>query len=348
MALTFAFVAESTDPTSHSFDPVGQLLFIVGIGGVTYALVQAPVDGFSSPAILVPLAVAVVVSGVFVRFELRSSDPMMDVRLFTNGAYTAAILTVFAVLFCGYGTLLVITQYFQNVRDYSPAETGLLLLAFSLPSMLMAPIAGRLSARFGSRRPALVGVLLVCAATLTLAFSAGGAVWLTLVGLVLIGLGIGTAVATGTAVAMSDVDPERSGMASGILSSQRALGSTAGFAIMGSLLALVVAAQLPGDLEPVVPDASERSEVVADVVDEANPNAVPSVIGPAPSDPTGSSGSVDRSAVIAAADESFVNGMRIAELSGFVLAAGALLLGWLKFPRARPSDAEQVEAPPAT
>ena len=101
-------------------------------------------------------------------------------------------------------------------------------------------------------------------------------------------------------------------MASGILSSQRALGSTAGFAIMGSLLALVVAAQLPGDLEPVVPDASERSEV-ADVVDEANPNAVPSVIGPAPSDPTGRSGSVDRSAVMA--DESFVNGMRFAELS---------------------------------
>ena len=351
VALTFAFVTESTDPTSHSFDPIGQLLFIVGIGGVTYALVQAPVDGFSSPAILVPLAVAVVVSCVFVVFELRSRDPMMDVRLFTNGAYTAAILTVFAVLFCGYGTLLVITQYFQNVRDYSPAETGLLLLAFSLPSMLMAPIAGRLSARFGSRRPALVGVLLVCAATLTLAFSAGGALWLTLVGLVLIGLGIGTAVATGTAVAMSDVDPERSGMASGILSSQRALGSTAGFAIMGSLLALVVAAQLPGDLEPVVPDASERSEIVADVVDAANPNAVPSVIGPAPSDPTGSSSSVDRDAVIAAADESFVNGIRIAELSGFVLAAGALLLGWLKFPRARPSDtptdAEHVDAPPA-
>ena len=221
VALTFAFVAESTDPTSHSFDPVGQLLFIVGIGGVTYALVQAPVDGFSSPAILVPLAVAVVVSGVFVRFELRSNDPMMDVRLFTNGAYTAAILTVFAVLFCGYGTLLVITQYFQNVRDYSPAETGLLLLVFSCQHAdgahrgtpvgpVRQPTADARGGAAGVRR------------SLTLAFSAGGAVWLTLVGLVLIGLGIGTAVATGTAVAMSDVDPERSGMASGILSSQRA------------------------------------------------------------------------------------------------------------------------------
>ena len=73
----------------------------------------------------------------------------------------SVIFTMLSALFCAYGTLLVITQYFQNVRDYSPEGAGLLLLSFSLPSMVFAPIAGRLAARFGGRRPALVGLALV-------------------------------------------------------------------------------------------------------------------------------------------------------------------------------------------
>ena len=153
IVLTVLFVAESSEPTHHSFDPAGQVLFLIGVGGLTYALVQAPVDGFDSPEIYGPLVISVVVLVGFVLFKLRSRDPMMDVRLFRSAPYTAAILTVFAVLFCGYGTLLVTTQYFQDIRDYSAGRTGVLLLAFSVPSMIMAPIAGRLSARFGGRRP---------------------------------------------------------------------------------------------------------------------------------------------------------------------------------------------------
>ncbi len=115
IVLTYLFVAESRDPVGHSFDPVGQLLFIVGIGAFTYALVQAPVWGFSSPWIIGPMVLGLASIAVFVRFELRSRDPMMDVRVFRDIPYTAAIVTVFSVLFCAYGTLLVITQYFQNV-----------------------------------------------------------------------------------------------------------------------------------------------------------------------------------------------------------------------------------------
>ena len=119
IVLTYLFVPESSDPQGHSFDPVGQVLFIVGVGALAYALVQAPVFGFSSPAIFVPLVASAVILVGFAVVELRSADPMMDVRVFSNIPYTASITTVFTVLFCAYGTLLVITQYFQNVGDYS-------------------------------------------------------------------------------------------------------------------------------------------------------------------------------------------------------------------------------------
>lgn len=325
VALTLAFVAESADPQRHSFDLPGQLMFIVGVGAITFALVQAPVYGFSSPVIVGTLVTSVVVLVAFVFWELRSPDPMMDVRVFADIPYTAAIVTVLTVLYCAYGTLLVITQYFQNVRGYSPERAGVLLLAFSVPSMVMAPIAGRLVARFGGRRPTLTGLGLVAMATATLAFSAGRPVWVTVVGLLLIGFGIGLSISPATAVAMASISPDRSGMASGILSAQRAIGSTAGFAVMGSLLALVVAAQLPEDLEQVIPSASERDAVVADVVDAANPHAVPATIGPKADDL--------RPEAVAAAEEAFDAGIRLAEASGLVLVFGALVFGWVVFPR---------------
>jgi MFS family permease len=124
IALTSVFVEESSDPEGHSFDPVGQVLSLVGIGTLAFVLVEAPVHGFSSAAILVPLIASAVVLVGFAAFELRSRDPMMDVRVFANIPYTASITTVFSVLFCVYGTLLVITQYFQNIDGYSALATG--------------------------------------------------------------------------------------------------------------------------------------------------------------------------------------------------------------------------------
>ncbi len=343
VVLTVMFVRESSDPANHSFDLPGQLLFIVGIGALTFALVQAPVDGFSSSLIIGLLIGSIAVLGVFAWLELRSRDPMMDVRVFADPPYTGAIYTVFAVLFSAYGTLLVITQYFQNVRDYSAVQTGFLLLSFSLPSMVMAPLAGRLAARFGGRRPTLVGIALVCLASATLAVGSGRDLGITVVGLLLVGFGVGLSIAPATAVAMASISPDRSGMASGILSAQRALGSTAGFAVMGSLLALVVSLQLPGNLEPVIPNTAERNQVVDDVVDASNPQAVPSVIGPAPSD---SSDISNRDDVVAAADGTFDDGVRVAEMSGFVLALSAFVLGWFVFPRAarREHEEELTEA----
>jgi fucose permease len=246
------------------------VLFLVGIGTLAFVLVEAPVHGFSSPAILVPLIASAVVLVGFAAFELHSRDPMMDVRVFANIPYTASITTVFSVLFCVYGTLLVVTQYFQNIDGYSALATGFIILAFSIPQMVMAPIAGRLAARLGGRRPTLVGLALARVGTVLLAVGVGGRFWVVVLGLFVLGLAAGLAVAPATAVAMASIRPERPGMASGILSTQRGMGSTAGFAIMGTILAFVVAAQLPAKLEPIISDPVERSATVDEIVQDAN------------------------------------------------------------------------------
>jgi EmrB/QacA subfamily drug resistance transporter len=341
IVLVRAFVAESHDPTPRRPDLPGQILFIVGVGALTYGLIEGPHEGWLSPEIIALLVSSAIVLVAFVVVERRSADPMMDMRVFADRVYSVAIVTLFVVLFAIYGLLLVITQYFQNVEDYQPEEAGALLLAFTLPTIVFAPVAGGLAARMGGRRPTLVGEVLLVAGLAVVAIGVGGPLVVVLAGLVLVGCAGGLCVTPTTNVAMASIPPERSGMASGIMSAQRALGSTAGFAIMGSVLAAVVAATLPDKFAPYVPEPP-RDELVAAVVDEANPRAVVSIIGPGKPLP----GTVtEQDELVEAADESFVAGIRAALAVGIVLAAGSLLAGFFVFPRGtRDESAEEVEA----
>ena len=339
VALTLAFVTESSDPAKRGLDLPGQLLFIVGIGAITYGLIEGPHDGWASPTVLTCFLGGLAIIATFVMVELRSSEPMMDVRFFTDRAYSAAIFTIFAVLFGIYGTLLIITQYFQNVRGYSPEEAGFLLVAMTVPTIVGAPIAGRITARLGPRRPALFGVSLIALGMAVLALTTGGWLGFTLIGLAFVGAAGGFAVTPSTNEGMSAIPPDRSGMASGMLSAQRALGSTAGFAIMGSILAAVIAGSLPGRFEPYIASRSERAAVVERVVDAANPRAVPSVIGPAR--PLAAE-VARRDALVNAADDVFVEGIRAAMAVGFAVALMALFAVWRYFPASRRPDDEAV------
>jgi len=330
IVLTYTFIPESRDPTPRSFDVPGQLLFIVGVGALTFALIQAPQSGWLSPLIIAGFVLAVLTLVVFVRTELHSRDPMMDVRVFRSGVYSTSLYTVFSILFCVYGSLFVVTQYFQNVREYSSEKTGVLMLALSIPSIILAPIAGRITASRGGRGPALIGAAFAVLGTGVWVVGDVSMLAFTLFGLACLGISAGMGVPSATSVAMVDIPQDRSGMASGILSSQRALGSTAGFAIMGSILAMTVSTVLPGQLEPYVPNQAQRDEIVNTVADDANPEAITSLIGPGKPLPDNVTKDDD---VLAATDDVFVDGIRYAMLAGTLVALSALIIGWFVFPR---------------
>jgi EmrB/QacA subfamily drug resistance transporter len=342
LVLTYLFLAESKDPTPRGFDKAGQVLFIGGIGALTFGLIQGPHLGWLSAEIITAFVIAVAALAAFVYVELRRREPMMNLRLFRDRVYSTALYVVFAVLFCAYGTLLVITQYFQNVRDYSPEKAGLMIVAMGIPVVVIAPLTGRLVASVGGRRLALLGLGLGVVGTGILAASRASHVSVTLAGLIVVGTSLSLTVAPATNVAMATVEPERAGMASGILSVQRGLGSTAGFAIMGSVLAAVVSITLPDKLEPVIPNTAARTEVVDQVVDDANPSAIASFIGPGKPLPDNVQ---QDDAALDAADDAFVAGIRIAMFVAFGVVLSAFVLSWFMFPR--PRRRESDEARPA-
>jgi EmrB/QacA subfamily drug resistance transporter len=341
VVLVLAFVDESRDPTPRSLDPPGQLLFIAAIGTLTYALIEGPHTGWRSPLIVGLLVTAAVLVAVFVRVELHSPDPMMDVRVFGDRVYTTAIITLFIVLFCVYGLLLVLTQYFQNVRDYSPERAGIVLLAYTGPMIVLSPVAGAMAAKDGGRRPTLAGVTSLILGLLVIIVGIGRPLVLVIVGLLLVSVATGLALSPTTNVAMSSIPPDRAGMASGIMSAQRALGSTAGFAVMGSVLAAVVGSVLPAKFEPFLAEPARTAAVEA-VVDDANPRAVVSLIGPGKPLPDAVA---ERQELVDAADDAFADGIRIALSVGLVLAILALIAGARVFPKgAAEEHTEDAEA----
>jgi EmrB/QacA subfamily drug resistance transporter len=339
IVLVRAFVAESSDPTPRSLDLPGQLLFISAIGTLTYGLIEGPHTGWRSPLILGLLVGSAVLIAVFVAAELRSPEPMMDVRVFADRVYTVAILTLFVVLFAVYGLLLVITQYLQNVRGYSPEQAGLAMLAFTVPMIILSPISGSLAARDGGRRPILAGVSFLVAGLVVVIVGVGHPLVIVLAGLLLVSTATGLSLSPTTNVAMASIPPERAGMASGIMSAQRALGSTAGFAIMGSVLAAVVGSVLPGKFAPFLPEP-ERTAAVQAVVEDANPRAVVALIGPGKPLPDSVA---SRRELVDAADDAFVEGIRVALLVGGALAVLVLGVGFVTFPKGIKEDVEEVD-----
>jgi EmrB/QacA subfamily drug resistance transporter len=329
--LSMRYVAESRDEHPRHLDLPGQALFMAAVGSLAYAVIDGPKSGWSSPSILGLFAIAAIGGSAFIRAERRSADPMMDISLFRDRTYSLAVVTLFVTLFSVYGMLLLTTQYLQNVRGYSAVQTGLMILPFSVAATVMSPISGLLVGHIGPRRPVLFGLSALALGLLVLAASGSGSAPLVLLGFGMCGIGVGLCVTPATTIAMTSVPPQRAGMASGIMSAQRAIGSTVGYAVLGSVLAAWLAATLDRDLVPVVADAAERQVVASAIVSSANPHAHVAEI--VPRHPITHRDPAIQDAIIRVADGDFVQGIRVALGIAVVLLLLVLLAGWKWFPR---------------
>src|SRR4029453_175515 len=218
------------------------------VGAFAFAVIEGPKRGWTAPVIVMLFAVTAVTLAAFVVYEKRSADPMMDLTLFRDRTYAMAIVTICVALFTFYGMFLVTTQYLQNLRGFSPVATGLLLLPFSLAMLVASPLSGRLVGRIGAVIPIRLGLAIMMAGIVVLIVGTARHPVLVTTGLAIVGFGFALCVTPITSLAMSSVPPNRAGMASGIMSAQRAIGSTLGFAVMGSVLAAWLAATLESDL----------------------------------------------------------------------------------------------------
>ena len=151
LAATPKLVPDSRDPKQPRLDPVGAVLSTVGLGILTAAIIEAPDWGWTDGRILGGFAAAAVVLAAFVIWELRTASPMLDMRLFRIRRFTGASGAVALVFFALFGAIYFLTQYLQEVLDYTPLQAGVRMLPIAAGLIVGGPLSAKLAGRFGTR-----------------------------------------------------------------------------------------------------------------------------------------------------------------------------------------------------
>lgn len=220
------------------FDWAGQVAAVVGMGTLTYGLIEGGAVGFGAPQALGALAVAVVALAAFLLAQARGGHPMVPLELFRSRAVVLSVSVGFAFMVGFYGLVFLFSLYFQELRGLSPLATGLAFMPMTALSVFVNPLAARIAERFGPRVPIAAGQFLMAASLLSLCVAAAGAPIMLLSMLTIpIGLGAALAIPTVTALLVNSVPSERAGIASGVLNTCRQLGGALSVAVFGALVA---------------------------------------------------------------------------------------------------------------
>src|SRR6266566_2671270 len=231
-------IAESRD-TSHeqSIDVPGLVTSGLALLSLSYALIEGNRHGWGSPEIIGLFAGAAVLLGAFIWLELRQRLPMLDLGLFKIGSFAGANIVAMLVSLGMFGVFFFISLYVQNVLGYSPTKAGAIFLPMTILIILIAPIAGKLSDRIGSRW--LMGAGMSILGVSLLLYQRIGlhtGFWSLLPQLMLGGLGMALTMSPMTSAAMGSVPVDKAGVGSGVLNSFRQMGGSLGIALMGAIL----------------------------------------------------------------------------------------------------------------
>ena len=166
--LTALFVPESRAPHPRRIDPVGQVLVIVALSTLTYAIIEGPEAGWLSAQTLILFAVSLSAFASLVAYELRRREPLLEVRFFRSAPFSGATAIAVAMFMAMGGFLFLNTLYLQNVRGLSPLDAGLYTLPMAGVMLVVAPISGRIVGNLGTRWPLVAGSVAVIASGLML------------------------------------------------------------------------------------------------------------------------------------------------------------------------------------
>jgi EmrB/QacA subfamily drug resistance transporter len=247
IVLTALYVPESRAARPRRLDPVGQLLVIVGLAALTFAIIEGPSAGWNSPQTIGVFALAAVSLIGLVPYELHRSDPLIEMRFFRSaplsGASVIAILTFAAIG----GFLFLNTLYLQEVRGLSPFHAGLYLLPMAAMIAIFAPISGRILGSRGARLPiAVAGVAIAVAGLMLTQISATTTFPYLVVSYVLFGIGAGLVNPPITNTAVTGMPAAQAGVASAVASTSRQVGMTLGVAVIGAVSAGAITGAIGG------------------------------------------------------------------------------------------------------
>lgn len=262
LAVGVRVIPESKNPVPRRWDLASVALSVIGLACVVYALKQAGEHAGVNWLILTAAAVGSFLLHRFVRRQRRIDEPLLDFSLFGERRFTTATLCVIGCFGSYVALLFFLTQWLQQVGEYTPLRAGLALMPLAAANAIGAITAPWVSSRWGNRW-ALTGALVLFATALSAMAATGdtshyGVLLLPLLGA---GYGAGIVMTLGADSIMGAAQPERSGEAAAIQETSFELGAGLGVAVLGSVLGVVYRTSLPSlpDLDPAQRAAAGES-----------------------------------------------------------------------------------------
>jgi Na+/melibiose symporter-like transporter len=206
---------------------------------LVYAIIEAPEKGWTSSATIGTFALAAVVLGVFWLWEARTPHPMLDTSFWSNPRFTAASVGIMLLFFAMFGSIFLLTQYFQFVMGYTALEAGVHLLPMAITMLVVAPSSARIVERVGTK--VVVGTGLGLAGIALATFASLPAQDISyrddvLWRLVLMAMGMGLTMAPATESIMGSLPRAKAGVGSAMNDTTRQVGGALGVAIIGSAM----------------------------------------------------------------------------------------------------------------
>jgi hypothetical protein len=234
-----AWCTPSIPSHAHRLDPLGTLLLILALVSALDGIIEAPVHGWGSATVLSELAVGAALLAVFVLYELRREQPMLDPRIFKIGGVSLACLLV-ALLFVGmFGLFYVNAQYLEQAKGYDLLITGLAIGPMAVAIVLSARCSLAVGTRLGQAAAGLFGYSTVGASTPYLLYVSY---------LLVLAVGFGITLPLVSAAIVTATPARLAGLSSGLQGATRELGSALGVAIVGTVLAATFSSQAPAAL----------------------------------------------------------------------------------------------------
>jgi EmrB/QacA subfamily drug resistance transporter len=253
---------KSREDRADRLDPVGSVLSIVGLATFLYGVIEVPDKGWTNGQVLAGFGLGILAIGGFVIWEKRIDHPMLDMKFFKNPRFTAANTAVTLTFFAMFGSLFLMTQYWQFVHGYSPLEAGIRLIPYALGMMIIAPLSSRLVERIGSKRVITFGLFVVTSSLIALSFlQRDTPYWLAIIPFFTMAGGIGFTMPPATESVMGSLPRDKAGVGSAVNDTTRQMGGAVGVALIGSVVSSIYGSHID--------DAFARFHIDPSQLDEA-------------------------------------------------------------------------------
>jgi MFS family permease len=241
--LSWKFIpTDRQSENQERFDLPGAALFLAGLIALLLGLNQGYAWGWTSLPLLSLMIFAGIFLGIFIFIEWKSSNPLLDLGLFKNRVFSASTISALFNYMAVFSILLLLPFYLIQGREFSPSQAGLILTIQPITMAIVAPIAGGISDRIGTRIPSVLGMLILSTGLFLMSrLGPSSPIYEIGIALGIVGLGTGTFISPNNSAIMGSAPGQRQGIAAGILAAARSTGMVLGVGLAGAILTTILA-----------------------------------------------------------------------------------------------------------